>query len=376
MKITSLDVVNVGVNGRGDWLIVRITTDEGLIGIGEASHGGGAFRDAIVTAILTHQCQPRLIGHDPTAVVAATAALWPLADGLAGATAVSACEQALWDIAGQAAGLPVHRLLGGPTRETIPLYANINRATVERTPESFARNAARAVAEGFGAVKSAPFDGMDRPRVRDKDQRLRLANGLACVAAIRDAVGPDIEVMVDCHSHFDVPTALEVAAEFRLLGVTWCEEPLPSEDIDGLARLRPLVSDLELIGGETLFGLAGFWPYFTAGIWDVIMPDVKHCGGISALLDIAGVAASRGVAVAPHNPSGPVAMVASAHAAAVMPQMRSLEYAWGEVPWRGDLTIPAERIVNGQFVLPTAPGLGIALDEDTVAAHPALGSGF
>ncbi len=376
MKITGLDVVNVGVNRRGDWLFVRIMTDAGLTGLGEASHGGGAFRDAIVTAILTHQCQPRLMGQDPCAVVAATAALWPLGDGLAGATAVSACEQALWDIAGQVAGLPVQRLLGGPTRETIPLYANINRATAERTPDGFARNASQAVAEGFGAVKCAPFDGMDRTCVRDKDQRLRLANGLACVAAVREAVGPDVEVMVDCHSHFDVPTALEVAAEFRTLGVTWFEEPLPSVDIDGLARLRPLVSDLELIGGETLFGISGFWPYLAAGIWDVIMPDVKHCGGIAALVEIARLAASRGVAVAPHNPSGPVAMVASAHAAAAMPQMRSLEYAWGEVGWRGDLTVPEERIVDGQFVLPTAPGLGITLEEATVTAHPALGSGF
>jgi len=376
MKITGLDVVNVGVNRRGDWLFVRIETDEGLIGIGEASHGGGAFRDAVVTAILTHQCQPRLIGHDPTAVVEVIAALWPLGDGLAGATAVSACEQALWDIAGQAAGLPVYRLLGGPARTTIPLYANINRATTERTAESFAQNAVRAVADGFGAVKCAPFDGMDRRRVRDKDQRIRVANGLACVEAIREAVGPDVDVLVDCHGHFDVPTALEVAAELRTHGVTWFEEPLPSEDIDGLARLRPLVSDLELIGGETLFGIAGFWPYLAAGIWDLIMPDVKHCGGIAALIDIARLAESRAIAIAPHNPSGPVAMVASVHAAAALPQVRSLEYAWGEVPWRGDLTMPAERIVDGQFVLPTEPGLGITLNEDTVAAHQDLGLGF
>lgn len=376
MKITRLDAINVGVNRRGDWLFIRIATDEGMIGLGEASHGGGAHRDAIVSAILTHQCRPFLVDRDPRAVVSLTADLWRLGDGLAGATAVSACEQALWDLAGQAAGLPVHRLLGGPTRDTIPLYANINRATTERTPETFASNAAQAVSEGFNAIKCAPFDGMDRRRVRERDGRVRLERGLACVAAIREAVGPDIEVMVDCHSHFDVPTALEVAAELRNLEVTWFEEPLPTEDLDGYRRLRPLVADLELIGGETLFGLVGFWPYLAAGIWDLIMPDIKHCGGISALIDIARLAASRGVAVAPHNPSGPVATVASAHAAATLPHMRFLEYAWGEVPWRGELTVPAERIVDGQFVVPTAPGLGITLNQDIVVAHPALGSGF
>jgi len=376
VKIVDLDVVRVGVNRRGDWLFVRITTDEGLTGIGEASHGGGAGRDEIVSAILIHQCRPRLVGKDPSAVVAATSALWPLGDGLPGATAVSACEQALWDLAGQAAGLPVHRLFGGPVRASIPLYANINRATVERTPDGFAHNAGAAVGEGFRAVKCAPFDGMDQRRVRDRDQRERLAAGLACVAAVRDAVGPDVDVLVDCHSHFDVPTALEVAAELRRLGVTWFEEPLPSSDLDGLARLRAAVPDLELIGGETLFGLAGFWPYLTAGLWDVIMPDVKHCGGIAALVEIARVAESRGVAVSPHNPSGPVAAVASAQAAAAMPQLRALEHAWGEVPWRERLLVPAERIVDGHYVLPEGPGLGITLDDAVVAAHQELGHGF
>jgi galactonate dehydratase len=272
--------------------------------------------------------------------------------------------------------LPVYRLFGGPVRTTIPLYANINRATVERTPEAFALNAAQAVAEGFRAVKCAPFDGMDQRRVRDRGQRLRIAGGLACLEAVREAVGPDVDVLVDCHSHFDVPTALEVAGELRRLGITWFEEPLPSSDRDGLARVRAAVPDLELIGGETLFGLAGFWPFVAAGIWDVIMPDVKHCGGISALIDIARLAESRGVAVSPHNPSGPVAAMASAHAAAAMPQIRALEHAWGEVPWRGDVTVPAERIVDGQYVLPTAPGLGITLDDVTIAAHQELGHGF
>ncbi len=370
MRITDLEVISVRVNHRGDWLHVRLHTDEGLTGTGEASHGGfGPDRDAIVTAVLRHQCQALLRGRDPRAVVSAMAALTPLVDGLATATAVSACEQALWDLAGKAAGLPVYRLLGGPTRERIPLYANINRATTERTPAGFARSAAAAVADGFRAVKCAPFDGMDRARVHDRDQRARLRLGLDCISAMRDAVGQEVDVLVDCHSHFDVATALEVATELRRCGVRWFEEPLPTVDLDGLARLRPLVSDLELIGGETLFGVAGFWPYLAAGIWDVIMPDVKHCGGIGALLAIGALANSRGVAVAPHNPSGPVAMIASAHVAATLPQMRALEYAWGEVGWRESLVAPAERIVDGELVLPPGPGLGMALNEDTVVAH-------
>lgn len=372
MRLTGLEVLRVGVNRRGDWLLVRLTTDEGLVGLGEASHGGfGPDRDAPVTTILERQCRPLLQGRDPRAVVPAVAALAPLATGLPGATAVSACEQALWDLAGQAAGLPVYRLLGGPARERIPLYANINRATTERTPAGFARNAAAAVAEGFRAVKLAPFDGVDRSHLRGAEGRARVAAGLACVAAVREAVGADVEVMVDCHSRFDVPTALAVAAALRELGVGWVEEPVPTADRDALARLRPLLAGggQELIGGEQLHGVAGFWPYLAAGVWDVVMPDVKHCGGIAALVAIAALAAARGVATAPHNPSGPVAVAASAQAVAALPEVRALEYAWGEVPWRADLVAPRERIVAGELVLPDGPGLGVGLDEATLAAH-------
>jgi galactonate dehydratase len=370
MRIIDLDVIQIAVNHRGDWLVVRLLTDEGLVGLGEASHGGGGpDRDAIITAILTRQCLPRLGGQDPRAVVVALQSLRPLAQGRAAATAVSACEQALWDLAGQAAGMPIYQLLGGPVRERIPLYANVNRAVTERTPAGFTRAAASAAAEGFRAVKCAPFDGVVRQRVRDRDQRARVQRGLDCVAAVRDAVGADVDVLVDCHSAFDGPLAVEVGRELRRLGVTWFEEPVPTEDLEALARLRPLVPDLELIGGEALYGLTGFWPYLAAGVWDVVMPDVKHCGGISALLAIARVAEARGVSVAPHNPSGPVAMAASAHAAAALPHLRMLEYAWGEVPWRADIIAPREQIVAGEFVLPAGPGLGLTLEDAAVAAH-------
>ncbi|MGN6811889.1 MAG: mandelate racemase/muconate lactonizing enzyme family protein, partial [Thermomicrobiales bacterium] len=360
MRIINLEVVQVAVNHRGDWLFVRLVTDEGPVGLGEASHGGGGpDRDAIVTAILERQCLPRLRGQDPRAVAVALQALRPLAQGRAGATAVSACEQALWDIAGQAAGVPVYRLLGGPVRQRIPLYANVNRAVTERTPAGFARAAADAVAEGFRAVKCAPFDGVVRQRVRDRDQRARVQLGLDCVAAMREAVGPDVDVLVDCHSAFDGPLAVEVGRALRRLDVTWFEEPVPTDDLEALVRLRPLVPDLELIGGEALYGLSGFWPYLAAGVWDVVMPDVKHCGGLTDLLTIARVAEARGVGVAPHNPSGPVAMAASAHAAAALPQLRALEYAWGEVPWRPAVIMPREEIIAGELVLPDSPGLGI-----------------
>ncbi len=374
MKVTGLSVMRVRVNHRGDWLFVQLTTDDGITGLGEASHGGfSPQRDQIVTMILETQCTPALIGRDPRAVAAVSDALQTLVDGLAAATAVSACEQALWDIAGKSAGLPVYRLFGGPVRERIPLYANINRAVRERTPEDFARHAKDAVGAGFRAVKCAPFDGMDQRRVQEPEQRARMRRGITCVAAVRDAVGPTIDLYVDCHSMFDAPSAIEVARELAALGVRWFEEPVPTEDRDTLRALRPHVHALgmELIGGELVYGVAGFLPYLAPRLFDLIMPDVKHCGGIAAMHAIACAADACDIAVAPHNPSGPVSMAASAQIAAAMPRMRALEYAWGEVPWRAALLTPPERIEDGMYIVPDSPGLGCSLDDAVISAHGA-----
>lgn len=372
MKITDLTITRVRVNHRGDWLFVEILTDDGLRGLGEASHGGfSPQRDEMVTTILQQQCLPVLLGRDPRSVIPTVDLLQPLVDGLASATAVSACEQALWDIAGKAANLPIYRLFGGPVRDRIPLYANINRAAKERTPEDFAGHASDAVAAGFRAIKCAPFDGIDQRRIQEPDQRARVHHGVACVAAVREAVGPQIDVYVDCHSKFDVPTAVNVARELRALGVTWFEEPVPTEDRDALAAVRSHAHSLgmELIGGELLYGLAGFLPYLSPRLFDLVMPDVKHCGGIAATLSIATVADACGVSVAPHNPSGPVSMAASAQIAACLPRLRALEHAWGEVPWRASILTPSEHIEDGMYVLPSGPGLGVVLNQESIQTY-------
>lgn len=362
MRLVALDTLLVSVNHRGDWLHVVLTDDEGHVGYGEASHGGfGPNRDEIVETILTRQCWPLLEGQDPRDVSRLTARLWMLGDGLAAATAISACEQALWDLAGQAADVPVATLFGGSVSREIPLYANINRAVTARTPDGFATAAGSAASERFRAVKLAPFDGIDQRRIREREQRARVQLGIACVAAVRDAVGDEIDVMVDCHSAFDLGTAHQVARELAALGVTWFEEPLPVWNLDAHRLLKPMVNDLgmELVGGELLFGTGGYWPYLVAGVWDVIMPDVKHCGGLAALRAIGQLAAGQGVGVAPHNPSGPVSTIASGHALAAVLEHRPLEVAWGEVRWRREVVDPSEAIGAGLLRLPDGPGLGI-----------------
>jgi galactonate dehydratase len=362
MRLQSLETVLVTVNHRGDWLHVVLETADGLRGFGEASHGGfGPDRDAIVREILERQVRPLLADCDLSRVTATTARMWPLADGLAAATAVSATEQALWDLAGKAAGVPVSVLFGDASPGPIPLYANINRSVKERTPAWFAGNAAKAVSEEFTAIKLAPFDGVIQADVRSPEERAKVHRGIECVAAVRDAVGRGVEVMVDCHSAFDRGTAEFAARALAELGVHWFEEPLPLVDIEAHVALRRSVNALgmELVGGELLFGVEGFLPWLKAGAFDVIMPDVKHCGGLAALRAIAQVATASGAGVAPHNPSGPLATLASGHALAGVGQYRPLEIAWGEVPWRVHVVGGAEVVRDGALHLPAGPGLGV-----------------
>jgi galactonate dehydratase len=362
MNLAALETKVVRVNHRGDWLHVVIESGNGLRGIGEASHGGfGPNRDAIVQDILLRQIDPVLRTCDLGRVTATTARLWPLADGLAVATAVSATEQALWDLAGKAAGLPVHALFGDTNPSPIPLYANINRSVTDRTPDGFSAKATKAVGEGFRAIKLAPFDGINQREVRSHAERAKVRLGIDCVAAVRDAVGTGVDVMVDCHSAFDRGTAESVVRELAAVGVTWFEEPLPLTDIEAHIVLRRSVNSLgmELVGGELFFGVEGFLPWLAAGAFDIIMPDVKHCGGLAALRAIGSVANAAGVGVAPHNPSGPLSTLASGHALAGLHGHRPLEIAWGEVPWRGEVVGSAEIVRDGHLHLPPGPGFGV-----------------
>ena len=284
------------------------------------------------------------------------------AGGLIAATAYSAIEQALWDVAGQLLNRPVHTLLGGRLRDRLPVYANINRASTPRTPAGFAATAARAVAGGFRAVKLAPFDGFKRKDFSDPAKSKPVADGIACIAAVREAVGDAVQVMVDAHSLFDVPLAIEVAHRLEPYRLTWYEEPVAPEMIAETVAIRRAIKQ-EMAGGEILFQMKGFSPLCREHAVEVIMPDVKHCGGLLELTHIAALAAMEGVAVAPHNPSGPVSTAASVQVCAALPNFRLLELQWGEVPWRGELVVPAERFVHGEIAVPDHPGCGVTLNE-------------
>jgi len=354
--------------------MVRLRTDAGLTGLGEASDAFGfantTKQDALKMETQLRQFFELIRGRSPLDIEAYRQAGIGIAKagGLVAATAYSAIEQALWDLAGQLLEVPTYALFGGAVRNTLAVYANINRATQPRTPAGFAATAKRAVAEGFQAVKAAPWDGFPKPGSSAGEIRAAVDLGIASTAAIREAVGAAVEVMVDCHSFFDVPLARTVAERLEPYKLGWYEEPVAPERTEETVQIRRSIRQ-QMAGGEILFGINGFAPLCRTKAVDVIMPDVKHCGGLLEMTRIAAMAAAEGVAVAPHNPSGPVSTAASVQICANIPNFRLLELQWGEVAWRGDLVTPAEKFERGSIQVPDQPGFGIRLNDKLVQAH-------
>ena len=300
MKIRALAVQ---VTPRTTWVFARVTGDDGTTGWGEGTLEGRAAEVA-------------------AAIEASAGRLGPIPADLAQAAAHSALEQALWDLKARAAGRPLAGLLGGAKRSRVPLYANINRGTTDRSPAGFAARAAEAAALGFGAIKIAPFDNMKEAYAR--------------IAAAADAIAGRAELQVDCHWRLDEAKAHEALAECARSGVRWFECPLPEtpENYAAIKRLRGKANaaGMRLAGAELFIGAAGFRPLLEQGLYDVVMPDVKYAGGLAECLRIAELAARHGTAVSLHNPSGPVCHAHSLHLSAVLETNERLEYQHGETP--------------------------------------------
>jgi galactonate dehydratase len=364
LKITNIEVYTVNVTDHTSWILVRLRTNQGLEGFGEGSIGNQVQLPELLSFY------KYIRGGSPLDIEKYRQEAWDRAvsGGLRMATAMSAIEQAMWDLVGKAQGVPVYELLGSKLRDELPLYANINRATDERTPEGFAANAAKAVSEGFKAVKAAPFDGFPKRFAPTEELAAATDLGIACVEAIREAVGPDVKIMIDCHSNFEVERAVAIAKRLEPQNLTWYEEPVAPLQIEDSRAIRSQISQ-RMAGGEHLLGVDGFTPLCKEDAFDVIMPDVKHCGGIMEGQRIAAMAEQYNVAVAPHNPSGPVSTAATAQWCVGMPNFEILEYQWGEADWRADLLNPPEHIQDGMLKISDAPGLGFEMNMNLLRSH-------
>jgi len=375
LRMMDIELFPVRASERTVWLFVRLLTDAGLTGLGEASDAFGFANTSAADAARMKSELRRFFelikGESPFEIGEYRRRGFSLAaiGGLVSATAFSAIEQAMWDVSGKALGVPVYTLFGGKLRESLPVYANINRATTKRTPEGFAATARAAVEDGFRAVKGAPWDGFPPAGSPDSAIEAAVENGIACSVAMREAVGPDIDVMVDCHSFFDVALAERVAHRLEPLRLGWYEEPVAPERIEETREIRKRIQQ-DMAAGEILFGVSEFAPLSRNKTVDVIMPDVKHCGGLLELTHIAAAAEQDGVLVAPHNPSGPVSTAASAQVASVLGNFKLLEFQWGEAAWRRDVIEPPEQFEAGKMRVSARPGLGIQLNDRVIRSKP------
>ena len=356
LKIVNVATEIVPVNHRGNWVFVKIEADDGTVGIGEASHG----RDDAHVEHLISTLRSTLVGWDPFQMEAFRQRFYHDTESHTYHTALSGIEQAMCDLIGKALGVPSYQLLGGKCREKIRLYANINRATRDRSPSGFAYNAERAVADGFTAIKCAPFDDVAVAQISHGTLTPAICTGIDRIRTIRAAIGGDIDLMVDCHSRFNPGILIQVAKELEDLHLFWIEDAVPLDNLEAFAHTSRSIG-IPIATGERLRTLTDFDRLLTHAHVDYILPDVKHVGGISGLKKISTLAAARNVTVTPHNPSGPVATAASVHCMATVPNFAILEYAWGEVDWRATLIDPPEAIVDGFIDVPSGAGFGMTL---------------
>ncbi|MCC6862752.1 MAG: mandelate racemase/muconate lactonizing enzyme family protein [Bryobacterales bacterium] len=366
LRAARLEIFQVRVNRRGNWVLARVSTADGLSGLGDASHGGRDERTIGYLKQFFALLQTRTLADIEWLRQAVAPEV--AGGGRPAAVAFSALEQCIWDIRGKALGAPVYELLGGALRTRIRNYANINRSTPERDPAGFAAMAEKLVAAGFDAAKLAPFDDMP-PKLTDPAGIGKFTRaGIECAAAVRKVLGPGRDLLIDVHSRYNRERGLDLARRFEPLNLFWLEEVVPLRDIESLAAINRAAA-MPTAGGEALFGAKGFYPYIAAGAFDILMPDIKYCGGLLELKKIAAMAEAAGLPVSPHGPASPVGNAAAAQVCATLPNFLILEYAFGEVPWRAELIDPPEQLDRGCLAVSGRPGFGIVLNEKTAARY-------
>jgi galactonate dehydratase len=361
MKITALNVFVANV-ARTNFVFVKITTDAGLYGIGEATL---EWKTQTIVAALG-ELERVLLGLDPFATDAIIEKLHRDSYWRTGAvfrTALGAIEAALLDIKGKALGVPVFELLGGKYRDRVRCYANhwFFGAT---TPDDYAAMARAAVAMGYDALKWDPFDTADL----EMDRAARRKT-IAIVEAVRDAVGSDVDLMLDVHGRLNVQTAITMCRELARFDLAWIEEPVPPESIDALAEVRR-ASPIPIAAGERWYEPGRFLEALEKNAVDILQPDVSHAGGMAETKRIAHLAHQHLIPLAPHNPVGPVMNAMTLQLSVAIPNFSIFETVSVDVPWRRELVRETLVFDDGWLLAPTAPGLGVELIEEAFARFP------
>jgi galactonate dehydratase len=365
--VERLEVHVVPVSAKTTWLFLELRLSNGVHGWGEVTDFGNETAIATEVGLIEAALLENAVGD--------LAGAFRLMEGRQASQARrvvrSGLEQAWLDADARCAGVPLARYLGGFHRQAVPVYANINRGiAASRSPEDFAAQARLAVADGYRAIKIAPFDGFHWRRNAD---RTLTDKGILRIAAVREAIGPDVELFVDCHSRLDPAAAIAVLHAVAPSQPYWLEDVLGNEF--GLNERRAIRHcahrrGIRIAGGEEIGDLADFLAFIEGATTDVVLPDLRLTG-VRTGMTICEVAASRGQVVSLHNPVGPVLDGVSRHVAAALADFFILERPVRESPLWEELRSGATGLVDGSAAFEAAPGLGFDLKAGSLPESPA-----
>jgi galactonate dehydratase len=363
-------------NPARSFVFVQVDTDEGITGWGEITVAGQVAYRAVCGAL--REIEALLIDQDPSHIEAIwqrvfRAFTYVGTRGIA-VVALSGIDIALWDIRGKALGLPIYQLLGGPVRDSIALYTHFPFGD---TPEETAQNALIPIKDGVRAIKTDPFTEEMRSKGAYLDGNISPAGeqrGVDIIAAIREAVGPEVEVLIDAHALYNVPTAIRLANRLAPYNITWFEEPVPPESYHALRQVRENVQ-VRICVGERLHTRFEFVPVLEQRLADFIMPDVTWTGGITELKKISTMAEAYYIPVSPHDASGPINVLAGAHVMMTVPNFYKVETIRSRMDSYNVFIDTPLDTREGNLYVPNKPGLGIEMNMDYLRGHIVAGYG-
>jgi galactonate dehydratase len=374
MKIANLETFLVDTKGLISWVFVKLTTDDGLVGYGEA---GIAFREGALSASI-QELKRVVVGRDPFAIRALWSEVYKTHLDVRGPSslhisALGAIEVALWDIVGKALGVPVYNLLGGKCRDRVPAYLHAQTwgGTVEPGPDVYVDLVLARVAEGFSRIKFDPFWFAASNDVNISRDELRRV--VRIVAAVRKAVGDDIDIGIELHAKFNTPAAIRIGQALEEFDPWFIEEPIGSED---LGALRLVADNLRapVASGERLVTRYAFKPMIDGHACDLLQIDPGRAGGLLEARIVADMAEVACMPVLVHQPYGPIYDAMAVQLAAMIPNLLAVEWPKHYYPvqpadLRVQLVKEPLRVVQGEVCVPTTPGIGVELDEAALRRH-------
>lgn len=361
MKVTAIKTFICNAF-RTNFVFVKVETDSGLYGWGEATL---EYKELTVQAAI-HDLESYLIGKDPHNIEAFRHDCYRDAYWRGGPVLMSALagvEMALWDIKGKALGVPCYQLLGGKVRDSVPIYVN-GWFSPAKTPDEFAEKAKEVAAKKFLGCKWDPF-GKAWQQISKHD----LNSAMECIAKVAEVVGEDVQLLIEGHGRFDIPTAVKIGRRLEEFDIFWFEEPIPPDDKEGMKQVKDRVR-VSIAAGERLYNRYEYRQFFELGCSDYIQPDISHAGGLFEMRMLGAEAEARHIGFCPHNPSGPVANAATLQLAACVPNFVMLEMMMTDVPYRAEICDEDLTIKGGRMVIPDRSGIGIDLNEKELLKHP------